>query len=342
MELKYLPLILLLPLILAFVAKHFFKETITNAEMTLHIFVGIIISFVVFELTVFSANYDVYYAHGIVTAKVKNRVSCSHSNRICTGAGKNQTCITTYDHPFDIEYYVDSTVGRTEISSPDRQGLIEPSRWKAAQIGEHYATTFSFQNYLKNSEYSIMNKKYENIKERINSKPHIYDLYRLDPVSEFGVRNINIAPLNQHLKDLLKHRGHTFNINILFVEMAPADFKYVVLKNWQPVLNDILVVISIKDNKVEWSEALMYADSIRNEILVTDIRLDLPGKGIDTNLIDEIVALSDAKYHHMSGDEFKRLQFEMELSTLQIVFIIVFNLICNFAITVYLHKNNVV
>lgn len=338
MELKYLPFMLLLPVCFAFIAKAVFRTTISTKEMCIHFILGIVFSVVVFNVAVYAVNYDSYYVHGEITDKTKDRVSCSHTRRVCTGSGKNETCRSYKRHSYDIEYRLITTIGNYEISPPDSQGLIEPATWQDARISEHYTDTASFQNYLANSQYSIMNKKYENIVAKFPSRPSIYNTYQFDPVVNIGA-NVQAAQLNSHLKALLKKRGHAYNLNIVFMTNENAVQTLVLTKYWKPVLNDILVIFNVENGKVTWSEAIMYADNIRNERLTTDVRLDFTGMSPDTHLIDKLVSLADSQYHRPGEEEFDRLKFEMELSMWHWISIFVINLIFNIAISIYMHKH---
>lgn len=339
MELKYLPFILLLPFVLAAIAKSIFHATISNKEMTIQVGLGIVFSVIVFYIAVYSANYDTYYIHGEITSKSKDRVTCSHTYQTCVTSGKTRVCTTHRRHSYDNEYWIHSTIGSTEIMPLDSQGLITPDRWQIAQVGEHYTDTASFQNYLANSDYSIMNKKYENVTDdAITERPEIYDVYRFDPVTSWGVP-INVNEYNGVLKEKLKTKGYAYNLNILFTTHEPEDFKYRVIKKWRPVLNDILVIVNVEEGKVTWAEAVMYADNIRNESLSTDVRHDLVGRSLDTTLVTDLVKMADAKYYKPGEAEFERLKFEMELSVWQWIAIFTFNLVFNIAVSVYMHKN---
>lgn len=339
MELKYLPILMLMPLLFAGIAKMLLHTTITYKEMAIHFALSIIFSVSVFYIAVYSANYDTYYAHGKVTDKIKDRVTCSHTYQTCVGTGNNRVCTTHRRHSFDNEYWIETTIGNLEISPPDSQGLISPGRWLEAEIGEHYVDSFSFQNYLLNSEYSIMNKQNSRLTTATVSRPQIFDYYRMNPVVTTGIAQ-DTAMINFHLTELLKTRGHKYNINILLVAYESNDYIYAVEKNWKPVLNDIIIVLNVENNQVKWAEALTYASGLGNEQLITDIRHDLPGSKIDNSLIDKIVSISDLKYQAPSEKDFERLKFEMELTGVQWLCIFIFNLIFNIAVSVYMHRND--
>lgn len=339
MELKYLPILLLIPVLFAGTAKFLLNTTITYKEMVIHFLLGIVFSVSVFYITVYTANYDTYYVHGKVTDKTKEQVSCRHSYQTCVGSGNNRVCFTKYRHSYDNEYVIHSTIGNYEVSPPDSQGLIAPRRWEQAIIGEHYADTFSFQNYLANSDYSIMNKKYEHLNLATPSRPKIYDLYRMDPVTSTGIHP-EVEELNAHLTNKLKENNRKYNLNIVLVSYESTDYQYAIIKNWKPVLNDVIVVVNTFGDIIEWSEAITYANGLRNEALITDIRHDISGMKLDTKFIDVLINIADEKYQQPSEKDFERLKFEMELTNMQWICIFVFNLIFNIAVSAYMHRND--
>lgn len=89
---------------------------------------------------------DVELLNGYVTGKERDVVSCSHSyecmcyyTESCSGSGTSRSCTRTrhcstcYEHSYDVDWDVHTTVGNLTIDRIDRQGLDQPPRWTAVQ-----------------------------------------------------------------------------------------------------------------------------------------------------------------------------------------------------------------
>jgi len=130
-------LIILFPLVWPFAARYFFNSGITWAEMALNITLCTALAVGVWHIGKFSEISDVEVWSGEVVNKKKIRMMCEHSYQcmcVTVSCGKDcstEICQTCYDHSFDNDWRVFTSMGKWtqfNIDRIDRQGLKEPPR----------------------------------------------------------------------------------------------------------------------------------------------------------------------------------------------------------------------
>ena len=125
-------------------------------------FVTIIVSLVAAGI-VYAVGYsnkitDQEIYNGEVTGKEKTRVSCEHSyscncRESCSGSGSTRSCSTTcdtcYEHSYDVDWRVKTSVHEFNIQRINRQGTQEPPRWTKVTVGQPTAFVYKFTNYIR-------------------------------------------------------------------------------------------------------------------------------------------------------------------------------------------------
>lgn len=135
-----------------------------------------------------SVTSDVELLHGQVIKKNRVQRTCQvgwrdFKDSFCTeyhtrevvdyvsweGTGKNRHMVTHYKtqynyyYPYEVKWYIDTTVGNYQISRVERQGKLEPSRYRKASIGDPATKSHYYNNWVFAS--SLM--QYPNPKNRV-------------------------------------------------------------------------------------------------------------------------------------------------------------------------------
>lgn len=246
----------------------------------------------------FSVTADTEIINGAVTGKHYDRVSCSHSYQcncrtVTTGSGKNATtsteCDTCYEHHYDVNWVIDTTVGDIGVDRIDRQGINTPPRWEQALAGQPVAKTHIFTNYIKGAESTLF--KHTTVLEKFDDKlptypDSIYDLHYINRVLTSGVNMPNATDYNDKLATILKELGPQKQANIILVFTVVTDKQYVeALKNkWLGgKKNDVIVVISTPDGKnINWAEVVSWTDKQLFKVTLRDDIQALPTLSPDT------------------------------------------------------------
>lgn len=288
---EYLLMLLAFPLIWPFVAKKYFDRqiTVTSSHYTrryrpavygwgqvaanfLIVAAAVTIVWVAGSMSQFT---DTEIWNGQVASKSKDRVPCRHSyscncRESCSGSGKDRSCSTTcdtcYEHSYDIDWNVQTTISTFDIDKIDRQGLKEPPRWTIVKPGDPVSHPHSYQNYIKGSPDSLFNKMEYIHNKYINLTPEYpagqRDYHYVDRLVSFGGSFKEDAAWNQQIALALRELGQSKQVNIVVVAAANdksiADaLKYKWLGGKK---NDVVVVIGVKDYpKPEWVEVISWS-----------------------------------------------------------------------------------
>lgn len=323
-----------------------FPHRISNKEMAISIVLSFAVSAVCVLITLGNV-YNTELLHGKVTNKYKDIVSCEHSNRVCTGSGENETCITTYDHFYDNDWVVDTTVGRLRISRIDRQGLREPPRFTTVEIGEPATVDNMYIDYIRGSNSIFNTRDMISTEDYYFSKvpryPETYDYYRANLVlSTDPVDNKIIKDLNSQLREKLKTLGYAKqNSTIIVLTKESQAFAEYLKSYWNNGRkNNGIVVIGFNDKKeitwvdvFGWSTNEMYKVSLQTDILRV--------KTIDnTKEIVDNIAVNTSKYFERKpmGD-FNHLLFDREISILSVLLVIFLQLGINVGLSFYNYRS---
>lgn len=242
--------------------------------------------------TIYFRNFsDTLILNGYVTNKEQIKVSCEHSYKCncytsCTGSGSSESCTTycstCYDHSYDYDWRVFTTVGKLNINRVNRQGTKEPPRWTQVIIGEPAATTANYINYIKAAPDSLFNmSELKDVTEKFGSLipkyPEIYDYYRINRVINIGgVKYPHTSELNDLLNNELKTLGTQKQINIIvvFVKTEDKNYRYALERAWLGgKKNDLVIIFGMKDNTtVSWVDAFTFGKTANNQMLVVKIK----------------------------------------------------------------------
>lgn len=268
---------------------------------------------------------DTMILNGQVTGKERNRVSCSHSypcrcRPSCSGAGTTRSCYTKcdtcYEHLFDYDWDVYSSIGNVTINRVDRQGTIEPPRWTAVKIGEPFSKESSYYNFVKAASFSIFNRTQIESAEVVPAYIGVVDYYKIDRIVKFGIPNFDTSKLNDGLNNALRSLDPQKKANIVVV-FHNKDSKWteiVKAKSLGGKINDITIMIGLnKDNTFKNVNVYSWSKNDMVNVVLRDTILAI-GK-YEPDMLTSVISSSIQKYYvHRSIKEFEYLKEEIQVS----------------------------
>jgi hypothetical protein len=335
-------LLMILPLLIAFSCLFLFKKKVTWQE-----FAGIIGIPAVFVLIGLCCAYwarttDIEVWNGSVTNKQRNEVSCRHSypcncHEDCSGSGKDQSCTTVcdtcYEHSYDVDWDIYASTGESlSIDTVDRQGLVMPPRWGHAYIGEPYASSHSYTNYiLANPESVLLGSKgdMEKYKALIPEYPSkIYDYYRQDPFINMGVPNVQPLLWTWLVRDMNAKIGPMKQVNVvvILVKTDNRDYMLALKDAWVGgKKNDVVVVIgSLDGHKIEFADVMSWTPA-------SSFKVNLKNRIQDIGTLDERdmivggikeLTLKDFQRMHMKEYQYLMRSFQPSSAAMWWIFIL--------------------
>lgn len=277
-------ILLLVPLILAFVIKLFAKGRITFKEFLVQMAIQAVIA-AASAAAVYHQNVaDHEFWNGRVTKKEKEWTSCSHSypcncRTRCSGSGKSRSCYTScdtcYSHSNDWDWAIYTTNNeRLEIDRVDSQGSEEPPRWTTARVGEPTSLPHSYENFIKAAPGTLFRREADYSKYKTPAYPKSYDHYRLDHLVLDGVQldetlrkgwNGDLADINADLYASKKANA------IVVLTSEPSEWFYALERAWiGGKKNDVITVISVDDTgAIRWARVMSW---VKDDLLKVKIR----------------------------------------------------------------------
>lgn len=274
-------------------------------------------------LATFVLSLDHQVFNGYVTNKKQTTVSCEHSYQCrcrtvksCSGSGENKSCHTSeecdtcYEHPYDYDWDVMTTVGDIEIRRVDRQGSMMPPRWKLVEIGDPASIEHMYLNYLKNTDslFSYNQELFADQLKQIPDYPRVFDYYRYNRI--INQSGVDISGWNSFLNEKLKTLGVEKQVNIvLYLTKQSMDFSDAVLYKWKGgKKNDIILFYGIgTDNSVEWFRGYTIGDGIGNQELLVGLRNQSVGSVMSLDVLKKNVELIEQKFKRVEMKQFKYL-----------------------------------
>lgn len=326
-------LLMILPLAVAVFCLFYFKKKVTIPE-----FCGLIGIPAVFVLIGLCCAYwartdDTEVWNGMVTNKQRQEVSCRHSypcncREVCSGSGKDETCTTVcdtcYEHSYDVDWNVYASTGEgTSIATVDRQGLTMPPRWGAAYIGEPWASTHHYTNYiLANPDSVLLGSKGDMQKygQLIPKYPdNVYDYYKHDPVINMGVPNVDAGTWNWLVREVNKQLGTMKQVNIvvLLVKTDNRDYMLALKDAWVGgKKNDLVVVIgSLDGHQIEFADVMSWTPAGDLKINIKNRIQEIGTLDQRDAIVSSIQELTMKEFQRMHMKDFKYLMRSFQPST---------------------------
>lgn len=334
-------------------AMRYFPHTFTLKEGLIMLVVqSVVIGFLVFG-SLYGQGHDVQILNGEVISKTKERTFCEHSyqcncHQQCSGTGKSRSCTTVcdtcYEHTHDYDWVVKSNVGNVNVPRVDRQGVNEPPRWTAVEIGEPFSTEQSYYNYIKASPFSIFNKSALDADVAVPPYPAIHDHYRINRVINFGVqRTAEMDALNFKLNYSLRQLGPQKKVNVVVVfhDKGSSFNETMRAKLLGGKINDMFVVIGLNnDGSFSNVSAFSWSKTSLADVSVRDAVLDV--NEINAEKLNEAIASNVEKhYNYRSIEDFKYLDAEVEVPQWAMWIAMLFGITFPFAAAYIAHKHDI-
>lgn len=299
--------------------------------------ISFLVVFSVYQLSSMSMMRDVEILNGKVTSKQPVDVGCRHDyscncREECSSSGDTQSCSTVcdtcYEHSYDVDWDVYTTIGSLTIDPIDRQGLQEPPRWTQVRINEPVSAEHGYQNYIKASPQSLFNSAANVMIEfrgKLPAHPSgIYDYYRVNRLVLSGVQAPanEVTAWNMGIGEILKEIGPSKQVNVVVV-LTNSDNSL-----WANALrtewlggkkNEVVVIIGTPQYpEISWVNVFSWSqDDMLNVKLRDDIR-EL--KTVDRTAVLNLIYVDIVKHFKRKPmEDYKYLRDEIEPDLLMIM-----------------------
>lgn len=302
----------------------------------------------------YSKTYDTQLLSGQVVSKSRDKVSCSHSyqcnpRKKCSGSGKDRRCWTEYDtcydHSYDVDWNVKTTLSNYTISRVDRRGLEEPKRWSIVEPGEYVVSSSMYRNYLLIDENSLFVELKSTAKadHLIPEYPEVYDYWKvgrtlgqMSPKTREEIDNV----LNTSLKVL----GPSLQLNIVVVATKQnKEYFNTLMAKWRGgKKNDVILVYGVDDNEnVVWFNSNSYAMGMGNKELHTRLLLNAHNNvKLSSEHVQTQVDLINKHFVRLSAKEFEFKLNNLEPPISVVFFMVIVSLCVSFGVGRFMAKNN--
>ena len=339
--------LLALPLIIGLISKLLLKDKYPLQIVIFTIAISSVISALLWGISRHSLTTDTEIWNGKITSKTRDKVQCRHSYSCncvtsCSGSGSNQSCTTIcqtcYDHAFDIDWNLHSTIGSIRIDTIDRQGLREPPRWTKAMIGDPAAKTMQFTNYVKAVPESLFHQDKSSSLEKIPKYPDdVYDYHYVNRAIPIGVKIPDIKEWNHDIAMALRDLGPTRQVNfiVVFTKNPSASFANTINQKWVGgKKNDVIVVIGTPNHpEISWVRILSWTDRQDFKVALRDAIFDM-GTIDRKKIIDVMVSETKSKFVRKRMRDFEYLKNEIHPPMWAIVLGIIISIIITSGIPV--------
>jgi hypothetical protein len=355
---EMLALLLIVPLIWPFVAKALWNNDITLGEMAINIAVGVLIVVAGYYGGKYSMTADQEVLSGQLVSKSRDKVSCSHSYRCnCVTTYRtdskgvttsSETCQTCYDHPYDVNWNLDTTLGEIRVDRVNRQGTDEPPRWTRAAMGDPVAQTHGFTNYIKGAPNSLFNALVEKqalarYHQTVPEYPlNVFDYHYLNRVLATGVNVPDLAAWNQELALRLRSLGPSKQVNLVVVftkESSPAYADALRVKWLGGKKNDVIVVLGTPAYpKLEWARVISWTDK---ELFKVQLRDELQAlKEVERTVVFDILERNvKATFVRKPMKDFEYLENEIQPPGWLLAVLFVLSTISSVGASVFFRRN---
>jgi hypothetical protein len=239
--------------------------------------------------------------------------------------------------------------GSASVSRVDSQGLKEPPRWTAIQVGEPSSSMHGYENYIKASPDSLFRK--QGLMERYASQlpvyPKVYDYYRIDRVLTVDTTLPNLKEWNQKLSELNAKLNPRKQVNTTLVLVKGKDHEYFDALEQRYLggkKNDVILVVSIdRYNNILWADVMSWTDNKALHVSLRDAVLDI--KFLDLTNPDLILGVLHDKvsehYAKKSMEDFKYLQSSITPSLTEWIVSMLLGIFAAIGMSFYFYNNDI-
>lgn len=348
----YWALIAVPSILVVLVARWIWPHEITMKEWGMQ-FIGLVgstgLCILFLSMTKFVSMSDFNILNGYVTGKSNEQVTCEHEyqcGEVCSGTGDNRSCSPIYCklHSYDVDWLVDTTVGKNTIERLDDQGLKTPPRWLQTKIGEPASAEESVTSYLMLDEDRFkatreVRDKYKDV--TLPKYPRVYDYYRVDRI--VNETNLDFSDIRTYLDKALKTDGAAKQLNVtLLITEKDDDYFELINEHWKGVRkNDVVLAYGLENgNHIKWFHAMSYGDGQGNQVLLSELATLAKGKALDISLIQRQYKVIASDYERLPAKSFAYLEDSYQPEWWQIVIFALLNVGISGWIAAYMKQND--
>lgn len=339
---EMLALLLIVPILIPALFKIVRPGVLAWSEIAIMTVLSALIVVILFFAGRASQTTDVEIWNGKVTGKAQVRVSCEHSYTCnCTTDAKgNTTCQTCYEHSYDYDWRLSTTVGDININRINRQGTKEPPRFTKAQAGDPVAAERRFTNYIKGAEQSLYRDKGA-IKTVLPIPPYpisVYDYHYLNRAIAVGLVVPDIAEWNKAIALALRDLGPAKQVNFIVVLAKTDDPNYAAAleRAWLGgKKNDVVLVIGAPSYpEIAWVSVLSWTDRQDFKVHLRDAVAEI--KTADpVRVVQEMAKETASTFQRKKMRDFEYLLSEIEPPTWVIVLAFVLSIGMNVGLGIF-------
>jgi hypothetical protein len=330
-------IIIALPaLLILIIMKYKYPNTITTKECLYH-FLAVCVSIAIMMCLTYASIYatmaDTEILNGQVIKKERHVEFCTQMSDCkhytmrehCTRNSKGERSCTSYkdfDYSYEVDWYIKSTVGKSEIKRVNNQGTMVPPRWAIVKLGEPASAENTYFNYLLGNKESLFHEQeYKNnyteaYKKALPDYPEVYDYYRVDHV--LNLTQHSVAGYNDYINLALREMGAAKQVNIVLVlyPVKNADLPKAVLGKWRGgKKNDVIMFAALDDaGTVKNFTSTSFAMGSSNEFLHSKLRMDAMSEKMSLDLVQILVKDINTDFKRLPNSEFEYLKYKLEPS----------------------------
>ncbi len=359
-------LLLLIPVLIAAIARWKFEHTIAWPEVAVQIvFVSLVVGGVWFAGK-YGQTHDFEIWNGEITAKQREH---GHYERAydcfctthCSGSGENETCYevcqTCYEDRYTVDWYLETTIGNIQIQYFDRGSRSvynspDPDAYRDARVGEACSAERSYTNYIQAVPESLFNTHSEEelaqFADLIPEYPRVYDYYHFDRVLSMGMGgNINHSEWSEYIDRYQKVLGNTHQVNILLVVVNTSDqmYRHALERAWAGgKKNDVIVLIgSTNFPTIDWVDTITLGRNSGNELMTVEMRDNLMGIGTLEDhrvVIGSMVRTIEDRFDRKPMADYEYLKDEIDPATWVIILAFFLSVALSIGATIFFHHTD--
>jgi len=348
-------LILLVPAVVALIARLAFKATITWLETAAQVVVVSLILTAVWFAGSWSQTHDTEIWNGQVTSKHRDHDSYvrSYSCNCTTDSDGNTSCQTCYETHYTVDWYLKSTIGNIRIDYRDSTWRSvynepDPQDYKDAFAGEPCSAAYGYTNYIKAVPDSLFNMEaaeYAQFDSLIPQYPEVYGKYHVDHVITMGMgSNIAIRDWNDYLAGKLRTLGPASQANVIIILVNTADqtYRHALETAWLGgKKNDVIVMAGVTNYpQIDWVDTITLGQNAGNSLMTVKIRDELTALGsIESGqaVIDVVTAKIAQHFDRKPMADFEYLKDDIQPATWVLVTAFILAFLLSAVLTVVFH-----
>jgi hypothetical protein len=359
-------LLIFIPIIIAAVAKVYFKHTFTWPEVAAQCLgITVILTGIWFAGNM-SQTADTEIWNGSIVEKKREhgkyvRTYQCNCYQTCSGSGNTRTCTrhcqTCYENHYTVEWYMNTTIGKIRLAYLDRTSRSvynspNPANYVNAQVGAICSREVGYTNYVKAVPESLFNKYSESELEEfaplIPAYPRVHSIYKVNRVLTPGVSGVNIAAWNDYLGEWQKTLGPSHEVNIIMIMVNSANqmYRHALEQAWLGgKKNDVIVLVGTSNYPaIDWVDTITLGSNSGNELMTVQMRDNIMKIGTlqdHVAVVDAVGSTVRDKFDRKPMADYEYLKSEIEPPTWVIIMAFFLSIALSIGATIFFHKKDV-